>query len=211
MLFALSEALDMPLRERNVLLQAAGYAALYRETPMDAPQMAQVRRAIEAILRAHTFSPAIVVNRRYDILESNAAATVLMGGAGKPDAGGHRQPNLLRLLLSQDCLRPAIENWQELSTMLIRRVLRETEALDSIRRDLQEIVDECVPDRGTSLLRKIDWTQPAEVVLPLRIRVGESSSRCSRRSRRSALRATSRCRSCGLRRSIPRIGRPRNF
>ena len=175
MLVALSEALDIPLRERNALLLAAGYAALYSETPIDAPQMAQVRRAIDAILRAHTNSPAIVVNRRYDILQTNAAAKALMGGAAKPDAGGHHRPNLLRMLLSQDCLRPAIENWQELSTVLIRRVLRESEAVESLRRDLQEIVDECVPDRGASLLRKVDWSQPAEVLLPLRIRAGEIS------------------------------------
>lgn len=173
MLIALSEALDIPLRERNALLQAAGYAALYHETPLDAPQMAQVRRAIDAILRAHTNCPAIVVNPRYDILESNAVAIVLMSGGAKPDAKGHRRPNLLRLLLSQDCLRPAIENWQELSTALIRRVLRESETQDSLRLELQDIIDECVPDRGASVLGKIDWTQPAEVVLPLRIRASE--------------------------------------
>src|SRR5947207_4457920 len=73
MLIALSDVLDIPLRERNVLLQAAGYAAFYRETPLDAPQMTQVWKAVNAILRAHTFSPAILVNRRYDVLESNAA------------------------------------------------------------------------------------------------------------------------------------------
>jgi len=56
MLVALCEALDIPLRERNALLLAAGYAAPYRETPMDAPEMAQVLRAIDAILRAHTHS-----------------------------------------------------------------------------------------------------------------------------------------------------------
>jgi hypothetical protein len=72
-------------------------------------------------------------------------------------------------------LRPAIENWQELSTVLIRRVLRESEAVESLRRDLQEIVDECVPEGGASLLRKVDWSQPAEVLLPLRIRAGEIS------------------------------------
>jgi transcriptional regulator with XRE-family HTH domain len=174
MLAALSEALDIPLRERNALLLAAGYAAVYRETPMDAPQMAQVRRAIDAILRAHTYCPAIVVNRRYDILETNTAAKILMGGAAEPNTGGPCRPNLLRLLLSQDGLRPAIENWQELATVLIRRILRESEALDSLRRDLQEIVDECVPGGGAALFRKVDWSQPAEVVLPLRIRAGET-------------------------------------
>src|SRR5260370_29279849 len=90
MLIGLSDALDIPLRERNVLLQAAGYAALYHETPLDAPQMAQVRTAIESILRAHTISPAILVNRRYDVLELNAAAVTLMGGVAKPDLGGQR-------------------------------------------------------------------------------------------------------------------------
>src|SRR5438067_3415777 len=135
--------------------------------------MTQVCKAVKAILRAHTFSPAILVNRRYDILESNAAAVKVMSGLAKPDNSRQRTPNLLRLLLSEDCLRPAIENWPELSGILIRRVIRESEALDTIRGDIQQILDDCVPDRSSTLLSKIDWTQPDEVVLPVRIRAGD--------------------------------------
>jgi transcriptional regulator with XRE-family HTH domain len=175
MLIGLSDVLDIPLRERNVLLQAAGYAALYRETAFDAPQMAQVRTAIDAILRAHTISPAILVNRRYDVLQSNAAALALISGVAKPDQGRQRPPNLLRLLLSQDCLRPLIENWSELSTILIRRVTRESEALGTVREDIKQILDDCVPDRSATSLGKIDWTQPDEVVMPIRFRVGDIS------------------------------------
>ena len=64
MLVLLSGVLDVPLRERNTLLQAAGYAPLYRETALDAPAMEQVNQAIGCILHAHTLSPAVVVESR---------------------------------------------------------------------------------------------------------------------------------------------------
>ena len=174
MLIALSDALEIPLRERNTLFQAAGYAPLYRETPMDAPQMAQVQKAIDAILRAHTISPAIVINRRYDVVASNAAAIALTGTAPMEASSQTLRPNLLRLLLSPHCLRPAIENWQEVRSSLVRQALRESEALDSRRVDLLAILDECVPDRGARILETTDWTQPADVVLPIRLRVGDA-------------------------------------
>lgn len=172
MLVALSDRLDIPLRERNRLLGAAGYAAIYPETPMDAPPMAQVRRAIDGILKAHTISPAFVLNRNYDIVQWNDAAAILTGGAPAAVRVGPAQPNLLRLLLSPDGLRPIIENWEELSAIMIRRVQREAMASDRVGADLQRILDECVPGAGSSSLRRTDWTQPPDVVIPMRIRAG---------------------------------------
>ena len=65
LLLALAAALDVPLRERNVLLQSAGLAAEYRETPLDDPEMAQVRQALALLLRQHESNAAVVFDRRW--------------------------------------------------------------------------------------------------------------------------------------------------
>ena len=169
MLLRLSETLDMPLRERNALLQAAGFAAIYKETPLHAPPMAHVRKAIDGILRAHARCPALLVNPRYDVLEVNHAAKRLMAGAALPDPDG-RPPNLLRLLLAPECLRPAIENWPQLAASLIRRIWRESEGSGSLRRDLLAIVEECCPGGARALLRDANDSRPADVILPIRVR-----------------------------------------
>src|SRR3954470_20089912 len=74
MVLTLAEHLEVPLRERNSLLEAAGYAAVYRETPLDALVMAEVRAALTHLLAASQPNPCLVVNRRYDILLANSAA-----------------------------------------------------------------------------------------------------------------------------------------
>ena len=78
MVLALADALEIPLRDRNALLDAAGYAALYRETPLDDRAMDHVRDALELLLRASEPNPTLVVNRRFDVLMANAAAQRLV-------------------------------------------------------------------------------------------------------------------------------------
>ncbi len=68
MVLLLSRALDVPLRARNELLTAAGYAAVYRETALDSPEMAQVHRALEFLLRQQEPYPAMVLDRHWNIL-----------------------------------------------------------------------------------------------------------------------------------------------
>src|SRR5262249_23919764 len=81
--------------------------------------------------------------------------------------------NLLRLLLSPHCLRPAIENWRELAVALVRRVLRESAGIESLRADIDSLLDECVPDRDVLLRVGRDaWGAPCEVWLPVRMRAG---------------------------------------
>ena len=95
----LAEALDMPLRERNTLLTAAGFAAIYRETPLDDDAMEQARRALEFILKAHEPYPALVMTRTWDMVAANAAAGRLMEMLGAAGAHLGTPPNILRLLL----------------------------------------------------------------------------------------------------------------
>src|SRR6478735_8550159 len=69
----LAEHLDVPLRERNALLLAAGYAPAYHQTPLDAAEMAPVRDAVSKILAGHDPYPAVVVDRRWDLIAANRA------------------------------------------------------------------------------------------------------------------------------------------
>ena len=78
MVLLLSRVLDLPLRERNTLLLAAGFAPIYQETPLEAPELDAIRGAIDAIIRQQEPFPAIVMNRYWDILRTNDAANHFM-------------------------------------------------------------------------------------------------------------------------------------
>ena len=82
----LAEHLDVPLRERNALLLAAGYAPRTRETSLDAEEMAPVRAALDTILAGHEPFPAVVVDRRWDLVTANASAFAAHGGRVAPPA-----------------------------------------------------------------------------------------------------------------------------
>lgn len=120
-----AEALDMPLRERNALLLAAGFAAVYRERPLDDDAMVQARRALEFILKAHEPFPALVMSRTWDLLAANQAAGRLMAWLGAGNAPVGTPPNVLRLLLHPDGLRPYIADWESAAASLIARARRE--------------------------------------------------------------------------------------
>src|SRR5690348_8519280 len=80
MVLHLAESLDVPLRERDPLLVAAGFAPTYQATDLGAPEMDSVREAIERILAAHEPYPAILVDRRWELVSANKAAMVLVEG-----------------------------------------------------------------------------------------------------------------------------------
>ena len=77
-LLALAEGLEVPLRERNTLLLAAGYAPRYAETPLDDPAMTRARAAVQRVLDAHDPYPGVVLDRRWDVVGANAGALALI-------------------------------------------------------------------------------------------------------------------------------------
>ena len=83
LLLHLAEHLEVPLRERNHLLLAAGYAPVHTETPLDAAPMEPVRQALDQILKGHEPYPAVIVDRRWDLVSGNGAALTLFT-AGVP-------------------------------------------------------------------------------------------------------------------------------
>jgi transcriptional regulator with XRE-family HTH domain len=124
MVLLLAETLDVPLRERNQLLLAAGFAPEFRESALDAPALEAVRRALDAMLEKHEPFPAVVMNRGWDIVRANRAGQKLFGllleGQPLRDAG-----NVLRLMLHPGGLRPFVLDWPSVAESLLIRVRRE--------------------------------------------------------------------------------------
>jgi transcriptional regulator with XRE-family HTH domain len=114
----LAEALDMPLRERNGLLMAAGYAPEYPETGLDTPQLAYVRQAIDCILEHQEPYPAFVLNRHWDVLRANEAAARV----GRFLCGDSRHTNMLRQFFDPNDLRRVVVNWEEVAGDLVQHL-----------------------------------------------------------------------------------------
>ena len=125
MVLQLTERLDIPLRERNVLLVAAGYAPIFPEKTLDDPALAAARRAVDLVLKGHEPFPALAVDRHWNLIASNAAVPPLLIGA---DPSLLRPPiNVLRLSLHPDGLAPRIANLAEWRAHLLARLRRQIE------------------------------------------------------------------------------------
>ena len=125
MLLDLAETLDVPLRDRNALLLAAGYAPLYSEAPWDAEEMAGVTRALERMLRQHEPFPALVMDRRWSVLKVNRAAPRFFGSLIDLQAFPHPR-NILHLMFDPAALRPFVADWEIVAKALLQRLHRET-------------------------------------------------------------------------------------
>ncbi|MFC4121761.1 helix-turn-helix domain-containing protein [Nonomuraea zeae] len=124
MIITLAGALEVPLRERNDLLLAAGYAPAYRESGIAEPAMAAIRAALERALSHHEPYPAVVMDRYWNITQVNRAAEVMFGRLlGGTSATG--TANVIRLMFDPAGLRPHVANWEQVAPALIQRVHRE--------------------------------------------------------------------------------------
>ena len=126
MVMHLAEQLDVPLRERNALLVAAGYAPLYRERALDDPQLAAAREAVDLVLRGHEPYPAVAVDRHWNIVAANAALAPLIGDASPALLAA--PINALRLSLHPEGIAPRIVNWHAWRAHLLTRLQRQIEA-----------------------------------------------------------------------------------
>lgn len=135
MVMRLADALEMPLRERNALLMAAGYAPSYPETALTTPALAQVRRATEFIISQQEPYPAFVLNRHWDILMANEAAQKITGFLLRD---GKQHGNMIRHFFDPEGLRAAVVNWEEVAGDLIRHLHSDVAAApsDSLSRAL---------------------------------------------------------------------------
>ncbi len=123
MLLHLAEQLDVPLRDRNQLLLAAGHAPAYGQRDLDAPELEPVRVALERVLEGHAPNPALVVDRHWGLVAANAGIQPLIAGA----AAHLLEPpvNVLRLSLHPEGVAPRIANLAEWRAHLLDRLGRE--------------------------------------------------------------------------------------
>jgi transcriptional regulator with XRE-family HTH domain len=168
MVMHLAERLDVPLRARNALLVAAGYAPLFRERPLSDPQLSAAREAVELVLKGHEPYPALAVDRHWTIVATNNALAPLLSGAS-PDL--LKPPvNALRLSLHPDGIASSIVNWHAWREHVLARLQRQIDV--SADETLSALRDELAayptppgaqpPEAGDSPLNQI--------AVPLRLR-----------------------------------------
>lgn len=166
MVMRLSEALDLPLRERNGLLVAAGFAPHYGESDWLSPQMGDIRQAAQLLLRAHSPSPALVLDAAFTVLDANEGAYALVGGAPADGAG----LNLADLVFAPGSVREAILNWDEVAGYLMHR-LRETARRHGPESKVARVLARIRRQPGASDLERAQAAPPGSVLLPLEFRI----------------------------------------
>jgi transcriptional regulator with XRE-family HTH domain len=169
MVLHLAEQLEVPLRERNELLLAAGYAPAYRRRPLDDPELEPVRDALQVVLDGHGAWPAAVVDRSWNMVAANAGLGLLVEGVA-PEL---MEPpvNLLRVGLHPDGVAPRIVNLAEWRAHLLDRLRRQVERIGAP--ELQALHDELSGYPGDDA----DVGPSNDIFVPLRIRtrLGELS------------------------------------
>lgn len=172
MVLLLANALDVPLRERNALLLAAGFAPIFDEHPLDAPAVASVRTALDAILRQQEPFPCVVMDRYWGIVQTNTAAARFF--SHMLEGAAPREPmNVAHLMFDPRGLRPRIRNWNAVAVALLGRVRREAlgGVLDAKTRKL---VEDLVAYAGAQpAFRDVDIDRPSIPIIPVSFSKGE--------------------------------------
>ncbi len=119
MVSRLAEALSLPLRERNALLLAAGFAPSHAERPLTSPELSRARQAIDLVLRYHDPYPAFVLSRHWDLVMRNRASERVFGWLLQ---GRARDRNIMRSVFSDEGLRPLIVNWDEVARDMLQHL-----------------------------------------------------------------------------------------
>ncbi len=176
MILTLSEVLDVPLRERNILLLAAGYAPIYGETSLDDPRMTQVRAVVEIILKSNEPRSAIAHDRHWNVVMANAAfvrfLTVILGkeptGLFPLRVSAPPRLNVLHLLFDPDGLRRVIVNWEAIAKALLNEAYRRLAWArdDTLKKLIADILSyPGVPARW----REPDLEGPQTLILPMEL------------------------------------------
>jgi transcriptional regulator with XRE-family HTH domain len=168
MLLRLAERLAIPARDRNLLLVAAGFAPALPERPLDDPALADARRAVELVLKAHEPFPALAVDRHWHMLAANAGVAPLIAGAAPHLLAP--PVNVLRLSLHPDGAAPHIVNLAEWRAHILHRLEAQVEA--SADRVLADLLAELRSYPGGAA-RTADGH--GGVAVPLVMRVGEAT------------------------------------
>jgi transcriptional regulator with XRE-family HTH domain len=131
-LLRLAAVLDVPLRDRNTLLTAAGFAPAFPARALSDPELGQLRQVLEFVLAQHEPFPTIVIDRAYDVVLRNDGATRLFAHLLRPFPPAlAERPNSLRLVLHPEGLRHVTVNWTEVAASLLRQLHRAARAPDA--------------------------------------------------------------------------------
>jgi transcriptional regulator with XRE-family HTH domain len=168
----LAEALDVPLRDRNRLLEAGGFAHLYRHTPLDAEELRHIRSMLQFILDRHEPFGAVVLDRYSNLVMTNQASQQLFAAIVEPGLIAET-PNILRLVFDESGLRRWIVNWPEVSEHLLSRCERELggPSADEVSRSLLAEIRRLAG--ASAAVRHPQPLKPADILLPVHIRRGE--------------------------------------
>jgi transcriptional regulator with XRE-family HTH domain len=172
MILQLSETLDVPLRDRNAWLTAAGFAPVFRTRTLDDPQMGQVLAAVQMMLSAHEPFPAIALDRAWNVAMSNRSFDMLGAMLGNDiwERIGGGQRNLMRLMFHPNGIRPFITNWSAVGPLMWRRAQKEAETLGGL--EMQAVLDDLAPHQDFDVL----WSAADAAlapVMPFQMQVGE--------------------------------------
>lgn len=163
MILQLSETLNVPLRDRNDWLLAAGFAPVFQARPLDDPEMSQVMAAVRMILTNHEPFPALAVDREWNIRMTNAPFERLSALLGddlwRSVGGAHR--NLMRLFFHPLGIRPWVRNWEAAAPLLWWRAQREAESAGSA--DMKRVLAELAPYQDARTL----WAAEGTSLLPV--------------------------------------------
>jgi transcriptional regulator with XRE-family HTH domain len=171
MLLQLAEQLEVPLRERNRLLLAAGYAPVYEQYDLEVGEMAPVRKMLQQILDGHDPYPAVVVDGSWELLASNRGMAILLEGVA-PEL---LEPpvNVYRVALHPDGIAPRLANLGECREHLLARLRRQVTL--GGHPSLQTLYDEvsAYPGRNAPERHLAGTEDGSELAVPLRLRTGE--------------------------------------
>lgn len=173
MVIRLAAALDVPLRQHNALLLAAGFAPVWRETDLGAPELTQVRAALDYVMAQQEPFPAVAVDRHWNLLRSNRGAVRLVEflvGPLAPDA----KINLADALVAPDVLRPFLVNWVDVARYFIRSVAADAAADGTA--ETAALLERLLAYGGVPAALKADAADVAlGPVLPMQFRKGDVS------------------------------------
>ena len=170
MVLVLANALDLPLRDRNRMLQATGFAAAYRDTSWQDEDAAALRRTLDLILRHHGPIPAVGVTPVWDVVEMNPAALGLFGAFLPADMDPIVTTNIVDALFHPKGVRRFVVNWEEAASAVLERVHHEA-SLELGRRASEPLLRRLADYPDLPPRRRIDAAPPhAEVSLPLHLK-----------------------------------------
>ena len=176
----LGGVLDLSLRDKNALLDAAGFAQTYRETRLDDAAMADVRRALEMILRRNEPFGAVAVDRHWNVVVANEGYAkvheLLLGSQAIVPYRVEHTPrvNVLRSFFEPGGIREHIVNWADVARALLPRIIRELHSRD---RRAKELVEEILAYEGVRALGGGETFGVPPLVVPVELRVGDANAR----------------------------------